>query len=62
MASKRKARYWIINLDTKEGQKILFGPAPFGRNFMSQYRFYVDIVGLKNCVIVQEVFFNEQAL
>lgn len=62
MASKQKAKYWIINQDTKEGQKILYGPVPFGKAFMSQYRFYVDVVGLKNCVIVQEVVFNEQAL
>ena len=62
MANKHKARYWIINQDAKEGQKILYGPMPFGSAFMQQYRFYVDVIGLKNCIIVQEVLFNEQAL
>lgn len=62
MASKRKPRYWIIDLDTKEGQKILFGPASFGKNFISHYRFYVDVVGLNNCVIVQEVASDGKAL
>ena len=61
MASKRKPRYWIVDLDATE-DRIKFGPSPMGKNLISQLRFYVDIVGLKNCVIVQEVINSEQAL
>lgn len=62
MASKRKPRYWILNLDEDSKQKVIFGLSPMGKNLLSQLRFYIDIVGFKNCVIVQEVVGSEQAL
>lgn len=62
MASKRKPRYWIINLDADGGQEILYGPVYFGKVLFHQLRWYVDVVELKNCVIVQEVINSEQTL
>lgn len=62
MANKRKPRYWIIDLDAENGGKVRFGPSPMGHNLLSQLRFYVDIVGLKNCIIVQEVQDSGKAL
>ena len=62
MANKRKPRYWILDLDAENGEKVRFGSSPMGSNLLSQLRFYVDIVGLKNCVIVQEVMDSGKAL